>query len=346
MAKRIIVAGGAGYIGAHVCVELLNAGAEILVIDNFDNSSPTALSRVEKITGKTPQLLKADLAAPGDAARINAAVRDFKPTGGIHLAGLKAVGDSVAEPLRYFETNLKAAWTLIHALSDADAKTLVFSSSATVYGALNANPVNETGALGPTNPYGRTKFFIEEMLKDLARADHTWRICNLRYFNPAGAHPSGLIGEDPNGVPNNLFPFIAQVAVGRRKEVSIFGDDYPTSDGTGVRDYIHVSDLARGHMAALDYLENHKDGGEARDVNLGCGKGVSVLEAIDAFKRASNRDIPYTIAPRRPGDIAEIVADPSKAADLFGWRTEKTLDNMCADHWRWQRENPDGYPDD
>ncbi|MGE0409246.1 MAG: UDP-glucose 4-epimerase GalE, partial [Amphiplicatus sp.] len=212
---------------------------------------------------------------------------------------------------------------------------------ATVYGGLNKSPVDETGRLGPTNPYGRTKLFIEEMLKDVARADARWRVCNLRYFNPVGAHPSGRIGEDPNGVPNNLFPFIAQVAVGRREKLRVFGDDYPTPDGTGVRDYIHVVDLARGHVAALDHLA--QAGGGAIDVNLGAGRGYSVLEAVAAFKRACNRDIPYEIAPRRDGDIAEIYANPNKAERLLGWKAEKSLDAMCADHWRWQRDNPDGY---
>ncbi|MEZ5895299.1 MAG: UDP-glucose 4-epimerase GalE [Parvularculaceae bacterium] len=344
MAERIIVAGGAGYIGSHVCVELLNAGREVLVIDNFANSSPKSLQRIAEITGAGAQLLEADLADPEDAKRIIAAVKAFRADGAVHLAGLKAVGESVEQPVRYYAVNLPATFTLIRALEEAGARTLVFSSSATVYGDLNASPVDETGATGPTNPYGRTKLFIEEMLKDLARADARWKVCNLRYFNPVGAHPSGLIGEDPNGIPNNLFPFIAQVAVGRREKLSIFGDDYPTRDGTGVRDYIHVCDLAAGHLAALDYLAASEAPG-ALDVNLGAGNGISVLEAVAAFKRASNRDIPYAIAPRRDGDIAEIYANADKARDLLGWRAEKSLDEMCADHWRWQSNNPNGFAD-
>ncbi|MFZ5616478.1 MAG: UDP-glucose 4-epimerase GalE [Pseudomonadota bacterium] len=344
MSKRIIVAGGAGYIGSHVCVELLRAGNDVLVVDNFANSSPKALDRIAEIAGKAPALLEADLADPAHTDKIIAGVRAFRPDGAIHLAGLKAVGESVAEPVRYYSVNLPATFTLVRALEEADARMLVFSSSATVYGDLNQSPVDETGAVGPTNPYGRTKLFIEEMLKDLARADRRWKVCNLRYFNPVGAHPSGKIGEDPNGIPNNLFPFIAQVAVGRLKKLKVFGADYPTRDGTGVRDYIHVTDLAAGHAAALNYLAREEAPG-AVDFNLGTGRGVSVLEAIAAFKRASNRDIPFEIAPRREGDIAEIYAKPDKAQKILGWRARKTLEDMCADHWRWQSDNPNGYRD-
>lgn len=340
--KRIIVTGGAGYIGSHVCVELLNAGHKVLVVDNFSNSSPKALDRIREITGAGAELLRADLADAADAARIMSAVKAFRPDGAVHLAGLKAVGESVVEPVRYYSVNLPAAFTLIRALEEANARMLVFSSSATVYGDLNSSPVDESGAVGPTNPYGRTKLFIEEMLKDLARADARWKICNLRYFNPVGAHSSGKIGEDPNGVPNNLFPFIAQVAVGRIAKLKVYGNDYPTRDGAGVRDYIHVCDLAAGHVAAIDYLAREKAPGAAC-FNLGTGKGVSVFEAIAAFKRASNRDIPYEIAPRREGDIAEIYAKPDKAQKLLGWRARRTLEDMCADHWRWQSDNPDGY---
>ncbi len=342
MADRIIVTGGAGYIGSHVCVELLEAGKSVLVIDNFANSSPEALARIEEITRGKIEFLEADLADPAHADKIISAVSAFRPCGAVHLAGLKAVGESVAEPMRYYTVNLGAAATLLKALDAADARLIVFSSSATVYGDRNRSPVTEGGATGPTNPYGRTKYFIEEMLRDQVRADPRWKACNLRYFNPVGAHVSGRIGEDPNGIPNNLFPFIAQVAVGRREKLSVFGKDYPTKDGTGVRVYIHVVDLAKGHVKALDYLAAEKQPG-AIDVNLGTGVGYSVLEAIAAFKRASNRDIPYEIAPRRDGDIAEIYADAKLAKKLFGWRAEKTLDDMCADHWRWQRENPDGY---
>lgn len=340
--KRIIVAGGAGYIGSHVCVELLNAGHKVLVIDNFSNSSPKALDRIKEIAGAGAELLRADLADAADAERIISAVKAFRPDGAVHLAGLKAVGESVVEPIRYYSVNLPATFTLVRALEEANARILVFSSSATVYGDLNPSPVDESGAVGPTNPYGRTKLFIEEMLKDLARADARWKICNLRYFNPVGAHSSGKIGEDPNGVPNNLFPFIAQVAVGRIAKLKVYGNDYPTRDGTGIRDYIHVVDLAKGHVAAIDHLGREKAPG-ASCFNLGTGKGVSVFEAIAAFKRASNRDIPYEIAPRRDGDIAEIYAKPDKAQKLLGWRATRTIEDMCADHWRWQSDNPNGY---
>ena len=342
MAKRIVVTGGAGYIGSHVCVELLNAGGDVLVIDNFSNAHPEALNRIRNLAPGKLELLERDLAIGAHESDIISAVKNFKADGAVHLAGLKAVGESVAEPARYYAVNIGAALTLIRALEAANAKTVVFSSSATVYGDLNENPVNENGAIGPANPYGRTKLYIEEILKDLARSDPSWRVVNLRYFNPVGAHPSGQIGEDPNGVPNNLFPFIAQVAVGRRDKLMVFGDDYPTRDGTGVRDYIHVCDLARGHLAALDFLASAKTGG-AQDINLGTGAGYSVLEAVKAFKRASNREIPYEIAPRRDGDIAEIYANADLAGELLGWRAEKTLEDMCADHWRWQSQNPEGY---
>ncbi len=344
MSDRIVVTGGAGYIGSHVCVELLSRGASLLVIDNFANSHPEAVTRIQEIANADVVLLERDMADPAHKTDIVKAVKDFRPDGGIHLAGLKAVGESVAEPARYYSVNIGSALTLIEALEAANARTIVFSSSATVYGEDNANPVDEAGATAPTNPYGRTKYFIEDMIKDIARSDDKWRAVNLRYFNPVGAHPSGKIGEDPNGLPNNLFPFIAQVAVGRREKLSVFGNDYPTSDGTGIRDYIHVSDLARGHAAALSYL-HQQETGCAIDVNLGTGVGYSVLEAVAAFKRASNRDIPYEIVPRRDGDIAEIYANASLAQKLFNWRAEKSLKEMCADHWRWQSQNPDGYTD-
>ncbi len=344
MSERIVVTGGAGYIGSHVCVELLARGASLLIIDNFANSHPEAVKRIQEIADAKIVLLERDLADPAHKKDILKAVEKFRPDGGIHLAGLKAVGESVAEPARYYRVNIGSALTLIEALEAADARTIVFSSSATVYGEQNANPVDETGATAPTNPYGRTKYFIEDMLKDIARSDDRWRVINLRYFNPVGAHPSGKIGEDPNGIPNNLFPFIAQVAVGKRAKLAVFGNDYPTPDGTGIRDYIHVTDLARGHAAALTYLRDQKTGC-ARDVNLGTGVGYSVLEAVAAFKRASNRDIPYEVAPRRDGDIAEIFANAQLAQQLFNWRAEKTIEEMCADHWRWQSQNPNGYLD-
>lgn len=341
MTKKIAVTGGAGYIGSHVCVELLASGREVLVIDDFSNSHPEALNRISELAGRGIEFLKADMADARTADEITEKIKSFGADGAIHLAGLKAVGESVAQPARYYQTNIGSALTLINALTAANAKTLVFSSSATVYGDLNENPVTEDGHTGATNPYGRTKLYIEEILKDIARADASWGVVNLRYFNPVGAHPSGRIGEDPNDIPNNLFPFIAQVAVGRREKLSVFGNDYDTKDGTGVRDYIHVVDLAKGHVAALDYLDQGNRG--AIDINLGAGRGYSVLEAVAAFKRASNRDIPYEIAPRRDGDIAEIYANAAKAKELLGWSTQKDIDEMCSDHWRWQHENPDGY---
>lgn len=343
MARRVIVTGGAGYIGSHVCVELLADGRDVLVIDDLSNSNPRALERVAEIAGRAPGFVKADLADAAGAQEAERAIAAFRPDGAIHLAGLKAVGESVADPVRYYAVNIGSALGLIRALEAADARKLVFSSSATVYGDLNKSPVTEAGATGPTNPYGKSKLFIEQMLKDLAAANARWRIANLRYFNPVGAHPSARIGEDPAGVPNNLFPYIAQVAVGRLPKLKVFGGDYPTRDGTGVRDYIHVVDLARGHLAALDHLE--KATGGAIDVNLGTGRGVSVLEAVAAFKRASNRDIPYEITARRPGDVADCHADATKAQRLLGWRAVKSLEEMCADHWRWQSANPDGYRD-
>lgn len=347
MTKRIIVTGGAGYIGSHVCVDLLSDGASVLIIDNLSNAHEEAISRIGNLSPGEITFLERDLANPAHRQDVIDAAIAFKPDGAVHLAGLKAVGESVAEPARYYRVNIGATLTLIDALEAANARTLVFSSSATVYGDGNSNPVNEKGSTAPANPYGRTKFFIEEILKDLANAngDKTaagWRIANLRYFNPVGAHPSGQIGEDPNGIPNNLFPFIAQVAVGRRDKLQVFGGDYPTKDGTGVRDYIHVCDLARGHSAAINYLAKN-EAPHIIDINLGTGQGYSVLEAVAAFKRASNRDIPYEIAPRRDGDIAEIYADPKLAHKKLGWRAEKTLKDMCADHWRWQSANPNGY---
>jgi len=345
MAKRkIVVTGGAGYIGSHVAVALLETNCDILIIDDFSNSHPKAVERIGELAGGGIELLRRDLADPAQKADIIDAVKAFDADGAVHLAGLKAVDESVAEPARYYRVNLGAAMTLIEALEAAGAKTLVFSSSATVYGDHNENPVTEDGALGPANPYGRTKLFIEQILKDVAQTDKEWRVVNLRYFNPVGAHPSGRIGEDPTGVPNNLFPFIAQVAVGRLEKLQVFGDDYPTRDGSGVRDYIHVNDLAEGHVAALNHLMEGDSAG-AIDINLGTGVGYSVFDVIEAFKRASKRDIPFEAAPRRAGDVAEIYADPALAEKLIGWRAEKTLEDMCADCWRWQSNNPNGYKD-
>ena len=347
--NRIIIAGGAGYIGSHVCVEFLEAGYELLVIDNFSNSHPKAIDRVRQISkindpGKL-QLLEADLAAPAHRATVIEKIQAFAPAGAIHLAGLKAVGESVAKPTLYYQTNIDATFSLIEALVACEGLSIVFSSSATVYGDHNQSPVDEEGKTGPTNPYGHTKFFIEQILNDLPGADERWKICNLRYFNPVGAHLSGMIGEDPNDIPNNLFPFIAQVAVGRRAKLSVYGNDYPTRDGTGIRDYIHVSDLARGHLRAWEFLQGRRDGG-SHTFNLGSGNGCSVLEVVRAFEKASGQEIPFEIVGRRAGDIAEIYADAGRANTELHWHTEKSLEDMCADHWRWQSQNPQGYSGD
>ncbi len=346
--KNIVVAGGAGYIGSHVCVELLEAGYTLLVIDDFSNSHPQSLERVMEISGINDrdrlQLMRSDMADASQYDDIIKRVSVFAPSGAIHLAGLKAVGESVSEPGRYYHTNINSTLTLIDALKAAGAKRIVFSSSATVYGDHNNSPVDETGKTGPTNPYGQTKFMIEQILADVAVSDHEWKICNLRYFNPVGAHISGKIGEDPNDIPNNLFPFIAQVAIGRRDRLSVYGNDYPTVDGTGVRDYIHVCDLANGHLKALEYLEGSHSSGVSC-FNLGTGKGLSVLEVVSAFGKAADRDIPYEIAPRRDGDIAEIFANSSLANQHLNWHATKTLEDMCTDHWRWQSDNPQGYKD-
>lgn len=337
---KILVTGGAGYIGSHTCVELIKAGMEPVVVDNLSNSKAEALRRVERITGQPVTFFRADIR---DKAALEAILARHPVSAVVHFAGLKAVGESVALPLRYYDNNVAGTITLCEAMAEAGVKRIVFSSSATVYGDPHALPIREDFPVGATtNPYGRSKFMIEEILRDLQRADPEWRVVLLRYFNPVGAHESGLIGEDPNDVPNNLMPYIAQVAVGRRPHLNVFGDDYPTPDGTGVRDYIHVVDLALGHVAALRYLEGHTG---VVTVNLGTGRGHSVLEMVHAFERASGRKIPYRIAPRRPGDVASCYADPSLAERLFGWRAERGIEAMCADAWRWQRLNPQGYPD-
>jgi len=350
---KIILTGGAGYIGSHVCVELLEKGDTVLVIDDFSNSHPKSLERVRTITGINDpsrlQVIEADMANPDHNQRIIDKGVEFGPHGAVHMAGLKAVGESVAQPARYYRVNINATHTLLEAMSSAmDAGTgqgnIVFSSSATLYGDHNKSPVDESGKTGPTNPYGQTKFMIEQILEDVAHSDERWKICNLRYFNPVGAHPTGLIGEDPNDIPNNLFPFIAQVAVGRRAKLSVYGDDYETVDGTGVRDYIHVTDLANGHLKALEYLILHDAPATSR-FNLGTGNGSSVLEVVAAFGKAAERDIPYQITNRRAGDIAAIYADATKAQEILKWETQKTLEDMCNDHWRWQSENPAGYAD-
>lgn len=337
MSQNILVTGASGYIGSHTCVELLEAGFRVIALDNLCNSSPKALERVAEITGKKPTFYQADVR---DRARLDEILREHRIDAVIHFAGLKAVGESVEKPLAYYENNVVGTITLLQALQQAGVQRFVFSSSATVYGDPQTVPITEDAPLSATNPYGRSKLIVEQILGDFAAAHPMWSIGVLRYFNPAGAHPSGLIGEDPRGIPNNLMPFVAQVAIGRRAKLSIFGNDYPTPDGTGVRDYIHVVDLARGHVAALKRLFAHAG---SFTVNLGTGQGYSVLQAIKAFEEASGRRVPYEFVARRPGDIATCYASPVLAETLLGWKAEKHLDQMCADHWRWQQTNPQGY---
>lgn len=333
----IFVTGGAGYIGSHTCVELLQAGFDVTVYDNFCNSHPEALARVERITGKSVRLVRGDIR---DRAALVAALRESGAEAVVHFAGLKAVGESVEKPLSYYDNNVVGTLRLLEAMAECGVKSLVFSSSATVYGDPQRLPLTEDHPLSATNPYGRTKLVIEEMLRDLERSDPAWRIAILRYFNPVGAHASGLIGEDPQGIPNNLMPFVAQVAVGRREFLNVWGNDYPTPDGTGVRDYIHVVDLALGHLCALERLRRQAG---CFAVNLGTGVGYSVLDMVRAFERGSERPVPYRVAPRRAGDVAECYANPAMAAELLGWRASRDLDAMCADSWRWQQQNPNGY---
>ena len=333
----ILVTGGAGFIGSHTCVELLNAGLDVTVFDNLCNSQPEALERVERITGRTVRLIEGDIR---DRGALVAALQGSAATAVIHFAGLKAVGESVEKPLAYYDNNVIGTVRLLEAMAECKVKSLVFSSSATVYGDPQRLPLTEDHPLSATNPYGKTKLVIEDMLRDLFRSDPAWRISILRYFNPVGAHASGLIGEDPQGTPNNLLPFVAQVAVGRREFVNVWGNDYPTPDGTGVRDYIHVVDLASGHLKALERLQQQA---ECRAINLGTGVGYSVLDMLRAFEVASGKPVPYRIAGRREGDIASCYADPGQAARLLGWRATRDLQTMCTDAWRWQRANPNGY---
>lgn len=333
----IFVTGGAGYIGSHTCIELLQAGQAVTVYDNFSNSSPESIRRVEQITGRTVRLVQGDIR---DAAALTASLKDSGAEAVIHFAGLKAVGESVAEPLRYYDNNVIGTVRLLEAMAATGVLRLVFSSSATVYGDPQRLPLTEDHPLSATNPYGRTKLMIEDMLRDLQHSNPAWRIAILRYFNPIGAHVSGRIGEDPQGIPNNLMPYVSQVAAGRREQLQVWGSDYPTPDGTGVRDFIHVVDLADGHVKALDYLRR-----EAGCIafNLGTGQGYSVLELVHAFEQASGRSVPYQIAARRPGDVASSYASPERAARLLGWQPQRGLEQMCEDSWRWQQKNPDGY---
>ena len=334
---RILVTGGAGYIGSHTCVELLQVGYDVVVVDNLSNSKEEALRRMEEITGQRVEFHKVDLL---DEAGLEAAFATGPVEAVVHFAGLKAVGESVAQPLRYYHNNVTGTLVLLKVMQAHGVRDIVFSSSCTVYGDPHKVPITEDFPLTATNPYGWTKLIIEEILRDVHAAEHAWNVALLRYFNPVGAHHSGRIGEDPNGIPNNLVPYIAQVAVGRLRELSVFGGDYPTPDGTGVRDYIHVVDLAIGHLKALEKLRQNPG---VVTYNLGTGRGYSVLEVVAAFERASGRKIPYRIVARRPGDVALTYADPSKANRELGWCAERGLDEMCADVWRWQSNNPDGY---
>ena len=334
---KILVTGGAGYIGSHTCLELLAAGCEVVVLDNLSNARQESLRRVAEITGQTPCFVRGDVR---DESALRQVFAGHQIEAVIHFAGLKAVGESVEQPLRYYDNNVNGSLCLLRAMDAAGVRRLVFSSSATVYGDPHVVPIREDFLLSVTNPYGRSKLMVEDILRDLCLSDPRWQVALLRYFNPVGAHESGLIGEDPNGIPNNLMPFVSQVAIGKRPEVVVFGNDYPTPDGTGVRDYIHVVDLARGHLKALDALRNTQG---ALTINLGTGRGYSVLEMIKAFSLACGRELPYRIAARRPGDVAACYADPSLAAEVLGWRAERNIEQMCADSWRWQSQNPDGY---
>ena len=336
----ILVTGGAGYIGSHTSLELLDAGKEIVILDNFYNSCPKVLERLEELSGKKINFEECDIR---DREGLDAVFEKYDIEAVIHFAGLKAVGESCQKPLMYYENNISGTVTLCQAMAAHGVKKIVFSSSATVYGEHNQSPLKETMvAGGTTNPYGTTKFFIEQILTDLAKSDPEWGVCILRYFNPIGAHKSGRIGESPNGIPNNLMPYITQVAEGKREFLSIFGDDYDTHDGTGVRDYIHVVDLAIGHIKALNKIENETG---VLIYNLGTGNGYSVLDVVKAFEKASGVKVPYKIVERRPGDLATVYSDPAKAKAELNWEAERGLDDMCADSYRWQHNNPNGYED-
>jgi UDP-glucose 4-epimerase len=347
MKNTILVTGGAGYIGSHTCVELLNNGFEVIVVDNLSNSKIESIRRIENITGRTVSFYQADVRDKDELSRI---FQEHKIDAAIHFAGLKAVGESCRLPLEYYKNNLDSTIVLLETMQAAGVKNLVFSSSATVYGDPHSVPILENFPLQATNPYGRTKLFIEEILRDASAADKLngnalpWKIAILRYFNPIGAHASGMIGEDPNGIPNNLMPYISQVAIGKLEILSVFGNDYSTHDGTGVRDYIHVVDLAIGHIKALQYLIRQAPESEVCEAfNLGTGIGYSVLDLVQTFSKIIDKDLPYKIAPRRSGDIAACYADPSLSYAKLGWKTERSLNEMLADTWRWQTQNPNGY---
>lgn len=334
---RVLITGGAGYIGTHTMLEVLGAGHDVCVFDNFSNSAPEGLDRVKTLSNRSFEFHEVDLR---DRETLTQKTTEFAPDAVIHFAGLKAVGESVEQPLAYYENNVLGTVNLLHAMDAANCKNIVFSSSATVYGNPEYLPIDEAHPLSSTNPYGRTKLHIEEMLRDLAGSKPDFTAAILRYFNPVGAHKSGRIGEDPNGIPNNLMPMVAQVAIGRRDHVKVFGNDYNTPDGTGVRDYIHVVDLAKAHVAALGWTQTNIGD---RAFNLGTSHGVSVMEMIEAFAKASGQDIPFHNAPRRAGDIASCYADPTRAYNELGWKAEVDLDGMCESSWRWQSDNPKGY---
>ncbi len=334
---KVLVTGGAGYIGSHTVILLIEAGYEIVIFDNFCNASKESIRRVEKITQTSIEVIEGDIRNRTDLEKVfQAHTIDTV----IHFAGLKAVGESVEQPLRYYDNNVNGTAVLCEVMAKHQCKSIVFSSSATVYGDPHQNPITEDFPTFATNPYGRSKLFVEEILRDLYISDNEWKIVLLRYFNPVGAHPSGTIGEDPNGIPNNLMPYIAQTAVGKLSCLSVFGDDYDTHDGTGIRDYIHVMDLADGHVKALNKIKSFT---EVMTINLGTGTGYSVLDMVKAFEKASGKEVPYCIAPRRAGDIAKCYANPSYAKEVLGWEAKKSIEEMCEDSWRWQSENPKGF---
>ncbi len=339
MPKTVLVTGGTGYIGSHTVVKLIEAGYQTVLFDDFSNSKPKVLERIEQITGVRPSFVKGDVRSAEDLKKV---FDNWEIDAVIHFAGKKAVGESEQKPLLYYSVNVGGSIELLNVMKDYGVKEFVFSSSATVYGDPGYDEFDESTPLAPINNYGMSKWMVEEILRATYKADPTWSIALLRYFNPVGAHPSGLIGEDPNGIPNNLMPFIAQVAVGKREKLLIFGNDYPTRDGTGCRDYIHVQDLAEGHLKALEALEGRP---QLLTVNLGTGNNTSVLELIHAFEKASGRKVNYEIAPRRPGDKAAYWTNPSLALKLLDWKTKLGIEEMCADTWHWQQQNPDGYPD-